>query len=48
MSTFFILAHHLEVHHVGIAALLFTAGTVGGWMGCAWWGNSTPSNQRLS
>ncbi len=48
MTTFFILAHHLEAHHVGIAALLFTVGSVAGWVGCARWRESNPGNQRLS
>lgn len=48
MTTFLILAHHLEAHHVAIAALLFAVGSVGGWLGCARWQDSASSRQRLS
>ena len=48
MTTFFLLAHHLEAHHVVIAAALFAAGSGLGWLGTARWQGSTPRNQRLS
>ena len=48
MTTFIVLAHHLEAHHVGIAALLFAVGSVAGWMGCARWRESKSHDQRLS
>ena len=47
MTPFLILAHHLEAHHVGIAALLFATGSVAGWLGLARWQESAGS-QRLS
>lgn len=43
-----ILAHHLEMHHVGIALLLFSVGSVLGWTGCTRWRDSKTQNQRLS
>ena len=48
MTTILILAHHLEAHHVGIAALLFTVGSVVGWSSCARWRASNRRDQRLS
>ena len=43
-----ILAHHLELHHVGIALLLFGVGSSMGWMGCSRWLLSKTQNQPLS
>lgn len=48
MTTFLILAHHLEAHHVAIAAALFAAGSVGGWLGVARWQDAAANRQRLS
>ncbi len=48
MTTIFILAHHLEAHHVGIATLLFTVGSIVGWMGCVRWRSSDLRGERLS
>lgn len=48
MTTMLLLAHHLEAHHVGIAALLFAVGSAVGWTGCARWRESVGRNQHLS
>ena len=48
MTTMLIFAHHLEAHHVGIAALLFAVGSAVGWTGCARWRESASRNQPLS
>ena len=48
MTTFFLLAHHMEARHVAIAAVLFASGTFAGWAGMGRWRDSTPRNQRLS
>lgn len=32
-----LFAHHLESHHVGIAAVLFLTGSIIGWWGCTRW-----------
>lgn len=48
MTALFILAHHLEAHHVAIAAVLFAVGSALGWTGCARWQGPHPRDQRLS
>ena len=48
MTTVFILAHHLEAHHVVIATALFATGSCLGWLGTARWQGSPPRNRRLS